>query len=203
MHVMSQRNTLSKIAKDAVREWYSEAIESFQHFLHDVGHSDYKMTKSIDNFDVVPPYFALHLFRCIGPSATWDERATFVTFFKNFVITSLLTGEAQANARGKYIQQLAKSNRFSFLEAINGGEDGKALAKKIGMGKGFLSLHRTSDGAIHAFNEGQLLGETSFVMSLEEAIKLEPRISNLPIKNQVSSLQLGLCNVGRLLCIVF
>ena len=189
MHVMSQRKTLYQIFKDVTREWYNEQIESFQHFLHDRGHIDYKITKSIDSFDSTPPYFALHLFRCIGPSATWDERATFVTFLKNFVLTSVFSGEMQANERGRYIQQLAKSNRYSFLEAINGGEDGKALAKKIGLGHGFLSLHRTSDSAIHAFNEGKLFGETSFIMPLDEAIKLEPRISNLPIKNQVRQTQ--------------
>ena len=186
MHVMSQRKTLLTIAKDTVREWYAEKVESVQHWLHTNGRIDYEITKNIDNFEVVPPYFALHLFRCIGPSATWDERATFVTFLKNFVMTSLLSGEEEANQRGVYVQKLAKSNRFTFLETINGGEDGKALATKIGMGKGFLSLHRTSESAMHAFDEGQLFGETCFVMPLDEAIKLEPRISNLPIKDQVS-----------------
>ena len=89
MHVMTQRKTLLKIAKDTAREWYSEQIESFQHWLQTKGHIDYQMTKSIDNFDIVPPYFALHLFRCIGPSATWDERATFTTFLKNFLMPTL------------------------------------------------------------------------------------------------------------------
>ncbi|KAL7548421.1 hypothetical protein ACHAWF_011709 [Thalassiosira exigua] len=185
MHVMAQRNTLLKIAKDTVREWYSEKMESLQHWLQTNRHMDYQLTKNVDNFDVVPPYFALHLFRCLGISATWDERATFLTFLKNFLMTSLSSGEAHANERGKLIQQLAKSNRHSFLEAINGGEGGKELASKIGLGRGFLSLHRKSDDAIHAFNEGKLFGESVFIMPLEEAIKLEPRISHFPIKNQL------------------
>ena len=133
MHVMSQRKTLVKIDKDTTREWYSEQVESIQQWLRK--NVDYEMTKNIDSFDVVPPYFAMHLFRCIGPSATWDERATFVTFLKKFVLTSLLSGEEEADERGRYIQQLAQSNRYSFLEAINGGENGKALATKIGLGK--------------------------------------------------------------------
>lgn len=186
MHVMSQRKTLLKIAKDTAREWCSERVESFQHWLQRHS-SDYQITRNIDNFDIVPPYFALHLFRCVGPSATPEERATFVTFLKHFVTTSLFSGEAEANERGRYIQRLAQSNRYSFLEAVNGGEAGKALATKIGLGKGFLSLHRTSEGAIHAFNEGKLFGETSLIMPLEEATKLEPRISNLPIQDQVRS----------------
>ena len=186
MHVMSQRTTLLKIGKDTVREWFIEKLESVQHWLHDKGHIDYQITKSIDNFCTVPPYFALHLFRCIGPSATWDERATFVTFLKQFLMTSLLSGEEEANQRGRHIQQLAKSNRVSFLEAINSGEDGKALATKIGLGKGFLSLPRTSEGAIHAANEGQLFGETSRILPLDDAKNLEPRIANLPLGDQVS-----------------
>ena len=129
----------------------------------------------------IQPYFALHLFRCIGPSATRDERATFITFCKQFTKTSLLSGETEANERGRYIQQLAKSNRYLFLEAINGGDDGKALATKIGLGKGFLSLHRTSEGAMAAFKEGELFGEASRILSFREAIKLEPRIANLPM----------------------
>ena len=110
MHVMSQRKTLVKIAKDTTREWYSEQVESIQQWLRK--NVDYEMTKNIDSFDVVPPYFAMHLFRCIGPSATWDERATFVTFLKKFVLTSLLSGEEEADESGRYIQQLAQSNRY-------------------------------------------------------------------------------------------
>ena len=67
------------------------------------------------------------------------------------------------------------------MEAINGGDDGKALATKIGLGKGFLSLHRTSEGAMAAFKEGELFGEASRILSFREAIKLEPRIANLPM----------------------
>ncbi|KAL9190634.1 hypothetical protein ACHAXT_000340 [Thalassiosira profunda] len=185
MHVMCQRSTLWKIAKDTLQEWYFERVESIQHWLQADHQLDYQLTKRIDNFDVVPPYFALHLFRCIGPSATWDERATFFTFLKQFLLTSVFTDEAHANERGRYCQQLAQSNRHSFLGAINGGAEGKALASKVGVGKGFVSLHRTSDSAINAFNEGKLYGETTVIIPIEEAIKLEPRISNLPIKNQL------------------
>lgn len=184
MHVMSQRSTLLKVIKDTVREFWSEKIEDVQHWLRSTHRVDYQ--RAIDNFSIVPPYFAFHLFKCMGPSATWDERATFVTFLKNFLMVSVLSGEVEAKERGRVLQQLARSNRFSFLEAINGGNGGKALAEKIGVGKGFLSLHRTSESAIHAFEEGKLFGETCRIMPFKEAIAFEPRVANLPIGTDVS-----------------
>ena len=54
MHIMSQRKTLLKIAKDTAREWYSEQVESIQHWLQTNGYYDKEITKNIDNFDVVP-----------------------------------------------------------------------------------------------------------------------------------------------------
>jgi len=187
---MSQRSTLFKIAKDVIREWYIEQVESIQHWLQAKGYFGNRMMKinSTSNFDVVPPYFALHLLRCVGPSATNDERATFVTFLKHFMLTSLFTGEAEANQRGQIMMQLAKASRASFLNTINNDKDDrKALAEKIGLGKGFLSLHRTSDFAIRAFKEGQLFGEACHIMSYKQACELEPRIANLPISNNLEA----------------
>lgn len=187
MHIMSQRSTLFKIAKDVTRECYTEQVESIQHWLQAKGYLQSRMIKSTSNFDVVPPYFALHLLRCVGPSATYDERATFVTFLKHFLLTSLFTGEAEASERGQVMMQLAKASRASFLNTINNHKDGKALAEKIGLGKGFLSLHRTSDFAIHAFKEGQLFGEACHIVSYNQACELEPRIANLPINNNLEA----------------
>ena len=180
MHIMSQRTTLLKVMKDTAREWYSEKTEQLRHWLNtELVH--FRVT-NINNFDLVPPYFSLHLFRCLGTSATWDERATFVTFLRHFLLTSILSGEDEANKRGGYIVQLAKSNRFSFLEALDISDD-KELASKIGFGRGFLSLHRSHEGAMHAAKEGELFGERSVILPYEDAVKLEPRISKLPMKN--------------------
>jgi len=185
---MSQRSTLIKIAKDVTREWYTEQVESIHQWLQAKGYFENRMIKSTSNFDVVPPYFALHLLRCIGPCATYDERATFVTFLKHFLLTSLFTGEAEANQRGQIMMQLAKASRASFLNTTYNDKDGKALAEKIGLGKGFLSLHRTSDFTIQAFKEGQLFGEACHIMSYNQACELEPRIANLPINNNLEAL---------------
>ncbi|KAL7461204.1 hypothetical protein ACHAXS_001626 [Conticribra weissflogii] len=180
MHVMSQRSTLLKIMKDTTREWYSEKVEQLRHRL-DKELVQFQLM-NVDNFDVVPPYFALHLFRCLGPSATWDERATFVTFLKNFLRISLLSGENEANDRGSYILQLARSNRHAFLEALHSKTAKNELASAIGLGRGFISLHRSHEGALHAAKEGEIFGERSQILPIEEAIKLEPRIAYLPMK---------------------
>ena len=187
MHIISQRSTLFKIAKDVTREWYTEQVESIQHWLQAKSCLGNTIVNSTSNFDVVPPYFALHPLRCIGPSATCDERATFVTFLKHFLLTSLFTGEAAAYDRGQIMMQLAKASRASFLNTINNDKDGKALASKIGLGKGFLSLHRTSETAINAFKEGQLFGEACHIMSYNQACELEPRIRHLPINNNLEA----------------
>mmetsp|Transcript_16380 Transcript_16380/g.34275 ORF Transcript_16380/g.34275 Transcript_16380/m.34275 type:complete len:669 (-) Transcript_16380:97-2103(-) len=181
MHVMSQRSTLLKIMKDTTREWYSERVEQLRHWL-DKELVQFRLM-NVENFDVVPPYFTLHLFRCLGPSATWDERATFVTFLKNFLRISLLSGKKEADDRGSYILQLAQSNRHSFLEALHSKTGEKELASAMGLGRGFISLHRTHEGALHAAKEGEIFGERSQILPIEEAIKLEPRIANLPMKS--------------------
>ncbi|KAL3786415.1 hypothetical protein HJC23_002972 [Cyclotella cryptica] len=181
MHIMSQRSTLGNILTDTCQEIFSTFLEKIRSNAKNT--ITYK--SNIDNFDVKPPYFALHLIRCIGPSATWDERATFVDFLRHFLITSLLSGEHEAHERGKFIQELAKSNRLLFLEALNNEIGGKDLSDRMGSNKGFLSLHRTREAAMHAEKEGKDHNETSEMIPIEEAIKLEPRISNLPMSNSL------------------
>eukprot|EP00970_Alexandrium_tamarense_P004984 scaffold808_cov196-Alexandrium_tamarense.AAC.121 len=136
---------------------------------------------NIDNFDVVPPYFALHLIRCLGPSATWDEAASFVTFLRHFVVASITSGETEANERGRLLQLLARSNRLIFLDTINSDINGKALAGDMGIGKGFLSLHRSEKAAMHALDECKMFKENAALLPIDDATKLEPRIANLPM----------------------
>ena len=80
MHIMSQRNTLIEIATDTVNEWFLLHLENVKHCVLD----NLMAVRNIDNFNITPPYFALHLFKCLGPSASWDERRSFVTFMKHF-----------------------------------------------------------------------------------------------------------------------
>lgn len=164
MHVMSQRNTLVKIMKDTVREWYRERLEMIQSWLQKEHFSAERLLRK-DNFEIAPPYFALHLLNCLGPSASWDERATFVTFLTSFLKTSLFSTEYDVYERGKLIHQLAKSNRVLFLEAIN---DSNGLASKIRLGRGFISLYRSKQDAIHDFHEGESFGEDFELISFED-----------------------------------
>ena len=164
MHVMSQRKTLFKIMKDTVREWYEERLEMIQSRLQKK-HLAADHLLRLDNFQHPPPYFALHLLRCLGPSASWEERATFLTFLTSFLKTSLFSTEHDVHERGKLIHQLAKSNRALFLEAINSSD---GLASKTGLSRGFISLYRNKQDAVHDFEEGKSYGEEFSLLSYEE-----------------------------------
>jgi len=157
---MSQRSTLIKIMKDTVREWYEER----QNWLQKENLAADHLLR-LDNFDYPPPYFALHLFRCVGPSASWDERATFLTFLTSFLKTSLFSTEHDVHERGKLIYQLAKSNRVLFMGAMN---DSSVLASKTGLSRGFISLYRSRQDAMHDFQEGESFGEDFALLSYEE-----------------------------------
>ena len=166
MHIMSQRSTLKQIFVDTCQETITQVLE--------------KIRPNPNPFDVKPPYFALHLYRCIGPSASWDERMTFLEFMRHFLVISMLSGEKEAHERGILIQELARSNRLLFLESFE--QMGTDLYEKMGTNKGFLSLHRTRQAALHAEQEGKEYNEGSEMIPIEHAIELEPRISNLPIQ---------------------
>jgi len=175
MHVMSQRSTLSQIFVNTCQEIFVDITENIRSF------TKIPFISNIDNFKVKPPYFALHMFRCIGPSASWDERMTFLEFMRHFLVISMLSGENEAHDRGSLIQKLAKSNRLLFLDAINHKADGQALREKVGTNRGFLSLHRTLSAALYEEQEGKEFDEASKMIPMEDAIKLEPRICNLPM----------------------
>lgn len=182
MHVMSQRSTLGQIVVDTCQEVITEVFEKMRTY------ANIPYTSNVDNFDFKPPYFALHLFRCIGPSASWEERMTFVEFMRHFLVVSMLSGDKEARQRGTLIQDLARSNRVLFLEALeqhDGKNGGPNLAKKMGSNRGFLSLHRSRKSAEHAEQEGKEYNEDTKMISIAKAIELEPRIANLPMANSL------------------
>jgi len=69
MHIMSQRSTLWQIARDTVSETMALKYEQIMKWL---GYPVKQL--GIDNFDVTPPYFAFHVFKCIGPNVSGPER---------------------------------------------------------------------------------------------------------------------------------
>ena len=174
MHVMSQRSTLIEIAEDTINEWLMLKFEALKGFVSE----SLVPIKKLDDFNVIPPYFAFHPLKCLGPTATMEERWTFLTFLRHFVVTSLLSGEKEAHDRGLFIFQLAKANREILRRDL---AEIDALQEKIGLGSGFMSLHRSKAKAESAAKEATDHGEASNTLSWEEASELEPRIKNLPI----------------------
>ena len=175
MHVMSKRSTLIEIAEDTINEWLMLKLEALKGFVS----ASLVPIKKVDDFSAVPPYFAFHPLKCLGPTATMEERWTFLTFLRHFVVTSLLSGEIETHDRGLFIYQLAKANREILRRDI---AEIDALPEKIGLGNGFMSLYRTKAKAEFAANEATEHGETSQTLTWEEATELEPRIKNLPIE---------------------
>ena len=165
MHVMSQRSTLEEITKDSMRETYLSLTS---------GHTDDR------DFSSVPPYFGLDLSKCLGWHASWEERRCFFTFMFQFIKTSLLTGEREAKDRGKLLVQLAKANSCALKKYLRICDE--EHSRKIGLREGFISVHRTKEKAIDAQNEAAEFGIEAELLSRSEAIIMEPKIADLPLK---------------------
>lgn len=175
MHVMSQRSTLMEIAEDTISEWLILKLEALKGFVSE----SLVPIKKLDDFHVVPPYFAFHPFKCLGPTATMEERWTFLAFLRHFVVTSLLSGKKEAHDRGQFIFQLAKANREIFRRDM---AEIDTLQEMIGLGNGFMSLYRSRAKAESAVKEALEHGEAAKMLTWEEATEMEPRIQNLPIE---------------------
>jgi D-amino-acid dehydrogenase len=140
--------------------------------LKDTAHEEFRRVfpKRADDAFRAPPYFALHLWRCVGPSADAAERSSFVRFLFHFLYTTLVQGN-RAEDRGKVLMQLAKANRVAYLQ-----EETPAP----GHAQGFWSLHRSRKSAEGAMKEAREAGESSRFVEWEEAVQKEPRLARLP-----------------------
>jgi glycine/D-amino acid oxidase-like deaminating enzyme len=176
MHVFSHRLSVYQILRDTATEWVIRNYET----IKSIGHPD--LLKRIDNFDIVPPYFALHLFRCIGPSASWEERKSFFRFIYQFLYTAMIKGEDAAHSRGDVMVKLAKATRHGILNELTDGPDKNTIMAEIGYSSGFMSLHRTLEQAEFAVKEAQGIGEESELLKWEDAIEVEPRLEYIPNK---------------------
>jgi D-amino-acid dehydrogenase len=167
-----------QIAHDTVEEWYFLAKDWFQS----------KLTKSMDenskvprreDFAITPPYFALHPWKCLGPSATSEERWTFLRFIKHFLYVSIVQGDAAASQRGSYMCQLAKANRDIFLELV---QEMNRKGHNIEYSRGFLALYRDLDAAKRSQETTRKHGEEAHLLSWDEAVRLVPNLDYLPMK---------------------
>lgn len=167
MHVFSEKSALWSVLRDTLVEFYELKREQLQSLWP----SSTQNTIRSEQFSVPPPYFALHLWKCIGPTASSAERWSFITFMKHYLYASLWKNDA--NERGKQLVALASANRNIFL---------KYSDDKTPFARGFLSLHRTAEAAQHALDEIHEHGENAEIIPWDKAIQLEPRLSRLPME---------------------
>jgi glycine/D-amino acid oxidase-like deaminating enzyme len=176
-HILSRPSTLFKVLSDTVKEFWSVQRETL------FGKRHFDATGS--EFLSAPPYFALNLTACLGPSATALERQTFFRFVRNFLYFTFLESGV-AKERGEHLCKLAKANRNMYLGLINSLDGNKAsapmvLPNSIGHSQGFMSIHRTIDEAKEAVELVKTMGEEAELLTWEDAIILEPRIHELPM----------------------
>lgn len=169
MHIMSQRSTMKQILNDFI---------GIRH------HTVFNRSPN-DDFTDIPPYFGFSAWKCIGLPASWEERMSFMLFMFHFLKTSLFSSEHDVRLRGKYLVQLASSNRFALAKEIEAFEkkQNKRLIKSLSLNSGFISVHRTKDKAEDAVQECQVFGEDAEILSYQSAVELEPHIQYLPIKD--------------------
>eukprot|EP01083_Nonionella_stella_P157726 512405_1 len=169
MHVMSQRGNIYNILKGFVGVKYAEVFNT---------------SYPQDDFTKIPPYFGFSPWRCIGISTSWQERFCFLTFMYHFLKTSFLSSQEDVKLRGKYLVQIANSNRFALTKELNMNKDngdGK-LIQTLRLHSGFISVHRTKKTAEDAVREALEFGETAELLSLQDALDLEPQLKNLPFR---------------------
>jgi glycine/D-amino acid oxidase-like deaminating enzyme len=180
MHLFSRQTVVCQVMRDTVREWYWRQKERFDHVIPKLSVAASLMPARSDDFAVPPPYFALHLIRCLGPSASSDERWTFVRFLSHFLYTSLWLGNAAADKRSHNLCLLAQANRATYLAEV--ARYGDTFKSNTGHSKGFLSLHRTLHSAQEAVKEAHEHGEEAELIDWKQAVLLEPHLGHLPIQ---------------------
>ena len=172
MNVVSQRSSLTRIITDTVKQWTEMKLELCQRVIF----QNKPRMSIIDNFDKVPPYFAFHLWDCLGPRATKYERDVFFTFFKNLISISIKTGQKESKERAQYLVQLTQANRFCLLHW-----SGKEGNREVDFRQGFLSIYRSKTQAERIANEVNYFGEEAELINDTAAIIIEPRIKNIPL----------------------
>ena len=183
MHVFSKKSAVWQIAHDTIEEWFSLAQEWLQSKLTQSRHYDLTLRLAPrEDFAVTPPYFALHPWKCIGPSATSHERWTFIRFVKHFLYYSIVKGDVDASDRGNCMCQLAKANRELFLEIV---QEMNKKGHNIQYSRGFLALYRDLEAAKQSQATTQRHGEEAHLLPWEEAVKQVPSLDNIPMKPMV------------------
>lgn len=168
MNIFSRSSVVWDVIKDIVSEWYRLQKESMQ-----------KPRTNEHDFTVKPPYFALRLLRCLGPSASSEERWSFVRFLSNFLYSALWLGNDAADKRGQQLYALAKANRDIYLSEV--AKHKELLESDTGHSRGFLSLYRQLGVAEEALKVMVDHGESAELLEWEAVIERAPQLENLPV----------------------
>lgn len=181
MHVFSRQSVLWEVIQDTVKDWYLRNKLIVGRLLLPAS-SKVPLVDENELFNAVPNYFTLHLGRCLGPSADSVERWSFVRFLSQFLYSAMWLGDKAADERGHVLVHLARANRAAYLEAIH---DNTKLQARLGHSQGFLSTHRSLAKAQHAVAESKEHGEEAVLLGWDDALKAEPRLRNLPMRDQL------------------
>jgi glycine/D-amino acid oxidase-like deaminating enzyme len=176
-HIFSKPSSLFQVLSDTFNEFWKLRKES----LFGKTHFD----TAASEFLSAPPYFALNLTACLGPTASTLERQSFFRFVRNYLYFTFLESGG-AKERGKHMCKIAKANRNLYLRLVNSDignnvEAPMVLPNSIGHSQGFISVHRSIDEAKLAVDLVKSMGEEAELLTWEDAIKFEPRIQELPI----------------------
>jgi len=171
-YVYSTPAEFKQVVTDTVEEWYWRKLEQI---LNIFGASSGIARR--DRFDIVPPYFSVQLWNCLGPTATHAERMSFIRFGINYLYVVCFGGDPRR--RGDALLDLSLSNRKIFDEELT---KNPALKVTIGYSLGFISFFRSFQRASENIRECAERGIQADHLSWGESINFEPRIANIPVR---------------------
>ena len=176
MHLLAQRQTLWNVLRDSLREWSVLRFEEMQRLVNlATKPASFVPSLSIDNYEVPPPYFALHIWKCLGFNVAQEERTCFLTFVRNFLKTSLLESNDMTEKRKKVLVDLSGATQFMVTSP-------KSSSSTVESKRGFLSLYRSPESANAAITTGNKYGQRCELKSFDAISTLWPYISNIPIQ---------------------
>jgi len=82
--------------------------------------------------------------------------------------------------RGKIMVKLAKANRFATANHLKNTQ----LSDRIGLQSGFISVYCTKERAQKAMKEADEFGEEAELLSRKQALELEPKLADLPLREE-------------------
>jgi glycine/D-amino acid oxidase-like deaminating enzyme len=159
MHCFSQRETLFQVVKETI----SGMI--------------FPYTTSND-LSIIPPTLKFSIQGCLGPSCSWPERYSFLSFLYHFLKTSLTSSSETLEKRGAVLYQLANANQAAFRRRL---QSDSTLANRIGYKPGFVTFCRWEKDSQRVMREAQEYGFEARLLNMDQLRLIEPRWTSLPL----------------------